>query len=227
MKKSFKISLLLMFVTLTGMEAQECNLYFPTQVGTVREMKHYDRKDRLTGVTRQEVMDYKESGNKLELVIQAEMKDDKGKEITSNELTLYCEDGIFYMDMSEFIPEQSKAALESMEFTIEQENLQYPGRLAVGDELDDGVVTMTVEQMPMLNTTVTIYNRKVTDKESITTEAGTFDCFKITYDIESKSMMTFNMSSVEWINPEVGVVKSESYNKRGKLTGYTLLTAVE
>ncbi len=227
MKKSFKIGLLLMFAVLTGMKAQECKLFFPTEVGTVREMKHYDKKDRLTGITRQEVLDYRESANKLELVIQAEMKDDKGKELTSNELSLYCEDGVFYMDMSEFIPEQSKAALESMEFTIEQENLRYPSNLSVGDELDDGMVTMNVKQMPMLNTTVTIYDRKVVAREPVATDAGTFDCFKITYDIESKSMMTFNMSSVEWINPEVGIVKSESYNKRGKRTGYTLLTAVE
>jgi hypothetical protein len=35
--------------------------------------------------------------------------------------------------------------------------------------------------------------------------------------------MSMNFSGTEWIAEKVGMVKSESYDKNGKLAGYTLL----
>jgi hypothetical protein len=37
--------------------------------------------------------------------------------------------------------------------------------------------------------------------------------------------MNMNFSTVEWIAEKVGVVKSETYDKNGALTGYTLLVS--
>ena len=42
-----------------------------------------------------------------------------------------------------------------------------------------------------------------------------------------KSMITVRMSAVEWMSREVGCVKSESYDKKGKRIGSTLLTKLE
>jgi len=36
--------------------------------------------------------------------------------------------------------------------------------------------------------------------------------------------MTSQMAVVEWIAPKVGIVRSESYNKNGKLNGHTVLS---
>jgi len=40
-----------------------------------------------------------------------------------------------------------------------------------------------------------------------------------------KTIMKMETSSTEWFSKEVGMVKSESYNKKGKLISYSLLTA--
>lgn len=40
-------------------------------------------------------------------------------------------------------------------------------------------------------------------------------------------MITVQMSAVEWMSKDVGCVKSESYDKKGKLVGSTLLTKLE
>jgi hypothetical protein len=69
----------------------------------------------------------------------------------------------------------------------------------------------------------------VVGKESITTPAGTYDCYKITSDIATQTQMgikmNINVSSIEWITSKLGVVKSESYNKNDKLMGYTILSS--
>jgi hypothetical protein len=36
---------------------------------------------------------------------------------------------------------------------------------------------------------------------------------------------TVEMSTVEWIAENVGVIRSENYDKKGKMTGYTELSA--
>jgi hypothetical protein len=78
--------------------------------------------------------------------------------------------------------------------------------------------------------TVTITDRKVVGKESVTTPAGTFDCFKITSNstIKTKTVVgiTMEFSAIEWLAPKAAIVKSESY-KKGKLQGYTLLTKLK
>ena len=39
-------------------------------------------------------------------------------------------------------------------------------------------------------------------------------------------MFKVKMSGIEWIAKNIGVVKSESYNKKGKLESSTLLTKI-
>jgi len=48
-----------------------------------------------------------------------------------------------------------------------------------------------------------VKDRKVEAKESITSEAGTWDCYKITYNIESKiaimgAGVPMNLQATEW-----------------------------
>jgi hypothetical protein len=61
--------------------------------------------------------------------------------------------------------------------------------------------------------------------ENMTTPAGTFKCYKIASTIETKSMISITTHTVEWMAKDVGVVRSENYNKKGKLTSYMVLTS--
>jgi hypothetical protein len=81
--------------------------------------------------------------------------------------------------------------------------------------------------MSMMNMTTKVYNRKVEAIEKVTTEAGTFECYKISYDVFVDGMIDFNSKGIEWIARDVGAVRSETYNKNGKLTGYTELIKLE
>jgi len=105
----------------------------------------------------------------------------------------------------------------------------FPSDLSVGDELPDASITVSIKSsgVNMFTMTVWITNRKVEAREEMTTPAGTFDCFKMSYDIETKMMVKVQSKAVQWFTEDVGMVKSESYNKNGKLVGYSLLTDLQ
>ena len=76
-----------------------------------------------------------------------------------------------------------------------------------------------------MNTNVETINRKVEKQESITTPAGTFDCYVIYSETKTKMMMANKtFPSRTWLAKGVGMVKQESYNKNGKLMGSMVLT---
>lgn len=77
-----------------------------------------------------------------------------------------------------------------------------------------------------MTSTMDMTNRKVEKQETITTPAGTFECFVIYSDNKSKMMMASqNYPSRLWLAEGIGMVKQDSFNKNGKLMSSTLLTA--
>jgi len=130
------------------------------------------------------------------------------------------------MDMESFIGESTLTPYSDMETTFEVENMTIPAKLKAGDVLDNGRVTVTISNndMKIMTISVNISNRKVEAIEEVTTPAGIFECYKISYDMSTKMLITIKASTVEWYAKNIGVVRSESYNKKGKLTGYTVLT---
>ena len=78
-----------------------------------------------------------------------------------------------------------------------------------------------------MNLVVKIINRKVVGNETVTVPAGTFECYKITYDMETKMMMKINSSVSEYINMGAGIIKTETHDSKGKILGTTILTELK
>ena len=106
-------------------------------------------------------------------------------------------------------------------------HLEYPGKMSVGDALKDGNMTMEMNTSGLPSTaTINITDRKVEGQESVTTPAGTWNCYKITY----KGKMTIkmgplpvntNLDGTEWFAPGFGIVKTESKH------GSTAITSIK
>src|SRR5512138_1571673 len=126
---------LVMIAGYTQLFAQDCEPFYLVEKGAVREMANYDKKDKLTGTTVQTVKDITTVGNKTEWLIGSVSKDEKGKEISSGDLKMSCEAGIFKMDMKNFISEESMKSFEGMEITMDATDLDYPADLSVGQAL--------------------------------------------------------------------------------------------
>ena len=81
--------------------------------------------------------------------------------------------------------------------------------------------------MKMFTMNFKITERKVEAQESITTAAGTFECYKLSQKTNTKiSFMDKTYTSIAWYAPEIGSVRSETYSESGKLEGYRVLTNI-
>ncbi|MEE4197679.1 MAG: hypothetical protein V2I54_08545 [Bacteroidales bacterium] len=208
--------------------AQECTFYYPATEGAKLEYTSYDAKDKVTGSSVQVIQNVVENAGTLKATINVEVFDKKEKELGAKSFDVKCTEGIYSVDMKSFLDPSTMAAYEEMDVKINSTNLVIPSNPGIGDVLPDGKLEIDVysEGVKMMGISTEITQRKVEGKEQVTTEAGTFDCIKITYTITTKTMFSVRVEAAEWIAENVGTVKSETYS-RGKVIGYTLLTGIK
>ena len=115
------------------------------------------------------------------------------------------------------------AAMAGMNAKFEGTYPSFPANLSVGQKMEYSY-TM---KMGMSKTTTTGTNT-VSAKESVTTEAGTFDCYKVDSEISVKVMMQTNkMTMTAWYANGIGAVKSETYDSKGNVETVQELISVK
>lgn len=216
---------LILFVSAYGI-AQNCGSYYPMIEGATFEYTNYNKKGKKEGIAKYKVSEVNTSGSVTKATMSIELIDEKGKELYKTDYKFTCTDGLVSIDYESLIPSNTLQQFEDMEMDISGTDLELPNDLSVGQELPDANVTIKVSMSGInMNTIVDMINRKVEKKESVTTPAGTFDCYVIYNDNKIKAMMVNStMGSRVWYSEGVGMVKQESYNKTGKLIGSSLLT---
>lgn len=226
--KQILVFLLFLLPFFSGVKTfgQECEAYYPMDPGTVMEMTSYNAKGKEQGRNVQTILEKNGSGNLISATIKSEHFDKKDKPTLTQEYEIYCKDGVFSLDMKAMMNPETFASYENMEIEVDAEELEFPATVTPGMELPDATLTVSVSSgaMNMMNISVQVTNRKVEGMEEITTPAGTFNCIKLSQDVTTKMMIKIEAHSVDWYAPNTGVVRSESYNKNGKLNGYTELT---
>lgn len=224
MKTLFLTFIFTVFASATW--SQGCEGFYPLKAGAVIEMKSFSAKDKLTGTSRQTVLESTQTADGMLLKVKSEQFDDKDKLVFEQTLEMRCNDDIFYMDMESFLDPNAMSGFKDMEVSVDASDLAFPSNMKVGQTLPDGSVSMKVSGgIAMFNMTVNVTNRKVEALESITVPAGIFECYKITYDTDVKSIVRVTTSTTEWVSKNVGMVRSETYDKKGKLSGYTVLSS--
>jgi len=198
----------------TSSTDSDCGTFFPLKKGTKWVYNEYDKKDKLTETNTTIVKEVKVLDDKTEFIIHVKSekpKPKKDEEPFERDLVYFCKNGVLSFDMSTFVPSEYK----DMDITMEQKELEIPATLKEGQVLNDAEVTVFVNGMQMMQVNIT--NRKVEKFESVTTEAGTFNCAVITSDYTSKmAFITITSSSKEWVSPKAGQVMNETYDKNGK-----------
>lgn len=210
----------------------DCAMYIASNKGATMELRNYSRKGKLQNIVRLKVSDKTEANGKTMLDVDYAYYDKKDKNLRAKgKYKAMCENGVFKFEFGAMTPVAGQQKGSNMKIDIESDYLDIPANPSVGQTLQNGTMRMKVQAqgMPkMFNTNVNMRNRKVVGLEKITTPAGTFDCVKIAYDSEVKmSFMKTRSRIVEWFAKGVGLVRSEYFNKRGKLAGYTVLTKLK
>ncbi|MGB3587563.1 MAG: hypothetical protein WBA23_13535 [Tunicatimonas sp.] len=229
---------LLSLAIISKASAQECNdTFYRMEPGSVFHLTYYDKKDRVA--TRQEntVTNVDKSGSGLEATVNTKLFDKKDKLITDGSFLVVCEGNGVKVDMNQMIQSMDQLnSMEGMDTEIETDYISLPSDMSVGQELPESTTTFKMKMggggASIMSSVVVIKDRKVAGQETITTPAGTFDCYKITYNTEV-SIKTIGVNrttsypGVHWFARNVGMVKSESYNQKGNLDSYMLLTKLE
>ncbi len=214
------------------MTAQDCDGYYPMKKGVTYELTSYDKKDRLKSVTKNTVKDvYNKDGSKV-AVLHTVATDSHNKETLNADYNMYCDGKKITVDINTLLRERMVASMakngSDIDTDITGENLQVPINLEVGQELPDSNMKMEVTSGTLkMDFGAKRYNRKVIGSETITVPAGTFDCMIISENVELKLMITKRTESKTWMAKGVGVVKSEVYDKKGRLSSREELTLFE
>ncbi|MCY1635832.1 MULTISPECIES: TapB family protein [Marinifilum] len=229
MKKIFYL-ILMLFLSSKLVLAQECSIYIPNTVGTELHYEMTNQKGKVLGSYTQKLLSIKNKGGEtIYSMLQTTMdSDSKDKVILSDTITFRCKGNEFYIDMDKYLNQKQMEAFQNMEVKVTTDDLIYPPNLSPGQSLNDGSITISIEGGVMnMNMTTNITNRKVEAHESIETPAGKFKCFKLSEDVQSKTgFVNVRMHNVMWISKNIGTIRSESYNKKGKLTGITRLVKI-
>ncbi|MBT8321043.1 MAG: hypothetical protein KJO90_05170 [Eudoraea sp.] len=208
--------------------SQNCSKYYPMEEGASMEYTSYDRKDKVEGIMTYTISDVVNEGGITSAKMNMEHKDKKGKIIYESDYTFSCEGNVVKIDFSSLMNQQMMEAAGGGEMELEMTgtDIELPNNLSVGQSLPDANVNMKMNMGAMnMNMTFDMINRKVEGKESLSTQAGTFDCFVITSENKAKMMMAnTSHTSKMWLAEGVGMVRQDIFNKNDKLISKVVLT---
>lgn len=229
MKNKTAFFLLISFWGAALYAQSDCSLFYPFKEGVKLEYTYFDKKDKLESRAQSTIKVVKTLPNGVEAVIANQVFDKKDKEQLAGEYLVRCEGGVIKMDASSMLHPAMQQSFSNMEVTIEGEDLAIPQKLETGQELPDARTTIKAGSggINIVNMTVNVTGRKVIGQETVTTPAGTFDCYKLTQTTDVKMMLGKSFTSIEYYAEGVGVVRSETYDKKGDLEGYMVLTKFE
>ncbi len=224
------IILSLCFLFTLQLVAQDCDFLILNE-GATLEYTQFDKKGKETSKSTHNTENISNQAGKVTALIKMTTSTGDQEETFSSEYKVSCTDGMIAIDMIRFFDSNQISSYNSDDFTVEMQGdiLEFPNKMDVGTNLNDGSITVKVfnNDLKIVTVTMDITNRKIIANESITTKAGTFNCIKLSYDFESKiGFIKVKGSGVEWHSADKAIVKSESYNKKGKLTGSQELTRI-
>jgi hypothetical protein len=207
--------------------AQDCKGYYFLQPNKTIEMTIYNKKGAANGKQVYTVSNVTTNGGSTNATVDTEMFSEKGKSLAKGHSQIQCTGGVMMLDMTMQLPQQQQEQFARADVKADKIFIEYPVNMNAGDKLKDATLDMTIDNAGMKqNVNMIVSDRTVIGKESVTTTAGTWDCFKITYKskITIKTMgigMPFNIEGTEWFAPGFGVVKTESKH------GGTAITAIK
>ena len=207
--------------------SQDCSTYYTMIEGAKFQYTNYNKKDKPEGKIDYTVTEVINSGDGTTATMNIVFTDEKGEQYLTNDYQFTCQGDVVTIDFESLIPDQMMQQYKDMEMTIDGTDIELPNNLSVGQSLPDANVTMKISVAGAMNMNINIdtVNRKVEKKESVTTPAGTFDCFVIYSETKTKMMISNQtFPSRLWLAEGVGMVKTENYNKKGDKTGSMVLT---
>ncbi|QIL74585.1 hypothetical protein [Hymenobacter sp. HDW8] len=199
-----------------------------------------DDRGKPAGTIRQRVVSLGSQTNKKKTIttntalVKSGFYDVRNRLIRMQDLTYGCRQDTTFTDGMSEIEFKNLSSFRDRRLAYTPVGLAWPNQPTVGTMLPGGGVSVQVSStavnIAQVNTTVR-RRRIVSGPAPLVTPAGTFQCYKVESEREASTapredmVMRTRTRVVDYYSPAVGIVKTEVYNKNGKLAETRLLTA--
>lgn len=221
MKTHLKILLLsaISLMVTVGLSAQEP--FFFTKDGLKLTLAEKDGKGKINGYTQSCVVSVEGEPSNCSVAYKTMVMDKKKKPLLNEEIDMkiYIKDGVVTFDPASL----AGKLMEGMQVT--GDNLILPADISVGDVLDDYTITVNIGAM---KTTTSNSGIKVTGEETLDIGEIAIDCLIVESTVLAKVIgIKQEMKQKVWYGRGIGPVKTETYNKKGKLMSVQELVEIE
>ncbi len=214
MKKFLKVALAAFFSTTVATPLMAQAPFFLNRQGAEAEYALKDAKGEITSYTKSVVTALSSNDpQNFTATYTAEVFDKNHRSLApATEVSVTVRDGAV----------DTTPVMEGME--IEGTMPSFPANMSVGQELE---FSFAIKVMGMKTTTEG--KNTVVAQESVTTPAGTFDCFKVETETTTKAMLAraTTVKTITWLAAGIGTVKSEIYDNRDRLQSSQELVSVK
>ena len=201
----------------------DCGSMLLFREGAEITMSNYNVMGTVTSTSVSKVTKVSSEGGLTVAEVVMKNTDDKGGNEKTSTTIYKCDGKNFFVDMTSLL------AANKMTSTNKTNSIEFPFNPAVGDVLADGEYTVSMARAGKeMTVTSHLRERKVEAKESVTTPAGTFECFRVSSVIEtdmdmpgmdekSKQLMEQVKKKMEkirmifWYSPGATIIKMENY----------------
>ena len=215
--------------------AAACTQPFGLQRGQNLEYQMLDAKGKLTGFVRYRVLTVSTDsiiGKKKKTVATTKVKlksgfyGPKSQLLQQQDLTLLCRNDTIFTDGLAEINYDGLKSFRDRLLAYEGTPLAWPNQPTTGSALPTGgvVVQVSSPSLAIAKIKTTLSKRKVlAGPAPITVPAGTFTCFAVESQRELSTAARVDLvlksggREVDYYAPSVGIVKTEYYDKSGKL----------
>jgi ElaB/YqjD/DUF883 family membrane-anchored ribosome-binding protein len=190
--------------------------FFSMKKGNVQVYATKDAKGKITGQTRNTIKEITGEPNAFAIHYQSEVLDAKGNPTDKkNPLVLnyriVVKDGVMYLDMKGMF-----GAMDGLEgVQVSGTTMKIPNNLAAGQRLDDAAARVRIG---FINCSAVMTEGQCLAIEDVAVEVATFRCHKVSQKVNSTAIGIRNEgTTLTWYAKGVGAIKTESYDKNGKL----------
>lgn len=208
---------------------QRDKTYLPSKRNFRIKYVSYDSKDRKEYSEIWQLVGKSKSDGLIQYNIESEITTRK-QNIFYHYFRLVAKDSTFFVGSERYLDPIKLDAYQKMVIKISSDSVAIPVRPKVGQMLPAASCKASILRgtgTVLMSMNVLLINRKVDAMENITTSAGNFNCFKISTDKITYGGINKNKTKIfEWYAINVGLVRMEVYNSKGKLISYKVLESL-
>jgi len=221
MKTLFITTVTILLSSFIAISQSNCSTFYPFEEGVTFQITNYGKNEKVAAIT--DFLVTEATSNFA--TFKSFLRDKDGEVLNEATFTMSCENDGIVVDMESLLNPNLLENYRDFETEISGTQIVIPNNLHIGQELPDANMLMKVNMSGInIKMEVSMTDRTVLTTETVTTSAGTFECFVIGYTNTINMGMNRTTTAKQWIARGVGLVKQEDYNRRGNVTSSSLLT---